>query len=67
MSTQDVIAVKFIKKGEPVIVHQGLVKPALEGIHKPMGEASCDIQKGELCTFNFQNRTLKKAGLFRRK
>lgn len=61
MAVQKVIATQYIEKGQPVIIHQGLARVAIEGIHKPAAEALTDIAKGDLAVFNPDARTLKKA------
>lgn len=53
MSIQKVIATEDIKRGNLILVHQGLVRVVLDGIHtRPSGQAVTDVPKGALATFN---------------
>lgn len=53
MSIQRVIATEDIKRGNLILVFQGLVRVVLDGIHtKPSGQAISDVPKGELAIFN---------------
>lgn len=56
-----VIATQYIEKGQPVVIHQGLARVALEGIQKPDAEALTDIAKGDLAVFNPDERIIKKS------
>lgn len=61
MSVQKVIATEYIEQGSPVVIQNGLARPALEGIHtKPEGRAVTAVAKGELATFNPDTRELRR-------